>query len=56
MGSINCNGKKKKNLKTWLKVRFCKGMALLSEMNISEDKFCAQFLETTFEIFGRRLR
>lgn len=39
----------------WLKVRFYKGMALLNELKNSEDKLCAQFLETTFEILGRRL-
>lgn len=58
-GSINCNGKCKKKKKekkpTWFNVRFYKGMALLSELNNSEDKICAQFLESTFEIFGRRL-
>lgn len=56
-GGINCNGKSKKRKlkKPWLKVRFYKGMALLSELNNSEDKLCAQFLEITFEIFGRKL-
>lgn len=57
---INCNGKRKKKKteikKTpWLKVRFYKVMALMSELKNSEDKFCSQFLESSFEIFGRRL-
>lgn len=47
--------KKKKNLKAWLKVRFYKGIALLSELNNSEDKFCTEFLKTTIKISGRRL-